>query len=441
MSEAVTATQVIQGVLLRVVIPVALVGAGVVVAKELIASRKVAEREVEARSATEVEVMTLQPRPDQAIIRVTAVVEAARELALFSEIGGRVIAISDNLRLGGRIEKDEMLVRIDGRALDIAAATERNRLEQAGIEAEIESGRASIAALEWERLQAAQRERGLATAAENDAGRRLALREPQREASAISVASAKSALARVKLDKSKTVLKAPFNATVIAESIELGQYVSPATRLATLVGTDSVLIRVAVPPSRLSMINVPGVAGVPEDGGSLVTVRHQVGDTPLLRTGRVVALLGQLETQTRRAQLLVEVRDPFEVGPGEVPLLPGSFVEVELQGRSLADTIPVPRRAIFDGDQVWVVDAKNRLEQRSIVEVWRDKDIVYVTDSLRAGEKLVVGPIVMPIAGMEVKPVAGSGESQAALARKADDDGEDRLDVAAAPAPATAHGG
>ena len=44
------------------------------------------------------------------------------------------------------------------------------------------------------------------------------------------------------------------NALVIEEAVEMGQLITPQSRLATLAGTDQFWVRVAIPPERIDWV-------------------------------------------------------------------------------------------------------------------------------------------------------------------------------------------
>src|SRR5690606_10161675 len=108
------------------------------------------------------------------------------------------------------------------------------------------------------------------------------------------------------------------------------------------------------------LLRIPGVNGAE---GSPATVTQTVSGQALHRDGAVVQLLGQLDPQTRRAQVLVEVRAPTE---GGLPLQPNAFVDVTLTGVTLEDAITLPASALVDGASVWVVDGEGRLQRRDV---------------------------------------------------------------------------
>ena len=95
---------------------------------------------------------------------------------------------------------------------------------------------------------------------------------------------------------------------------------------------------------------------------------------------------------------------------GELPLMPGAFVDVEIDGRPLAGGIEVPRRAVYDGDTVWTVDGEDRLRDKKVVVGFGDAQHVVITDGLSPGDRVVTSPLAAPLAGSQVRVIdAGSG--------------------------------
>ncbi|MEX1366802.1 MAG: efflux RND transporter periplasmic adaptor subunit [Nannocystaceae bacterium] len=372
--------------LLPGVITAAAVGGAVVLGR----SAESAEREPPVSTPPLVEVIELEAAAAKPSLRGTGLVEPAREATLSPELTGRITYLSPSLVVGGRVSQGDVLVRIDKRDYQIAVRQQRAQVQQAQVELELEAAYGKVAKQEWELM------------GNPNADGRLAGREPQREAAAVKVDSAKAALERARLDLGRTTIVAPFNATVIAESVEEGEIASPGQVVATLVGTDTLWVRASVPVEYLALIDVPGFGGVTE--GSEATVVQRLGNRgDVERQGRVVRLVGELDVESRTAQVLVEVPRPLDPLPGELPLLPGAFVDVELSGRQVPDVLAVPRLAVFEGRHAWVVDDEGRLRKRSLEIGWGDDERVYVTSGLRSGEHVVITPPSPAIEGMEVR--------------------------------------
>jgi RND family efflux transporter MFP subunit len=229
---------------------------------------------------------------------------------------------------------------------------------------------------------------------------------------AAALEAARSGLERAKLDLERTVIRAPFNAIVHEEFVDIGKMVSPQTQLAHLAGTDKFWVQVSVPVDRLSWIRFPG----PDNSeGSKARIVYETGlDGAAKREGQVVRLRGALDEKGRMARVLVAIEDPLNIrggtiGTGNVaeeaklPLLVGAYVRVEIEGTELEDVFAVPRTALRDGDRVWIMDPRDRLVVRPVDVAWRRREKVLVRDGITEGERIVVGAISTPIPGMKLR--------------------------------------
>jgi len=373
----------------RVGIPVLILAIGLGVAGLMIATRPTAERAEPNVRPPVVEVVAVTAIDSVAKVLATGVVQPAKQIALTPEVTGRIVWQSDDLVPGGRVTKGQNLARIDSR--DYAARVEqaRSTVKGAQLELQLEQGRQQVAAKEWSLL------------GKDDAESPLALRAPHLSAAKASVAAAEAGLAQAQNNLGRTVLRAPFNALILDESVDPGQVVGPGSVAATLIGSDEVWVRVSVPVAHLLAVALPT-----EDApGSTAWVTQRLGGgSTVKRQGEVTRLLPQLDPQTRTAQLLVTIADPLGE-PGGVPLLPGAYVEVSIDGAVIPDAVAVPRTALDGGDTVWIVDAEDQLHARPVTVGWRDADLVFVTVGLAAGERVVISPIALPIDGQQVTPV------------------------------------
>jgi RND family efflux transporter MFP subunit len=311
---------------------------------------------------------------------------------------------------GGRLKKGAVLVRIDSRAYQLAIKQQRAQLPNAQLQLEQEVGRTAVAEREWEILGKDQAE----------AHRSLVLREPHLAAAKENVEAVKSAIARAQLDLDRTVIRAPFNAAVIAEEAQVGQVVSPTRAIATLIGSDQFWVRVSVPVERLGQIRIPNVnASAPDaKAGSRVTVLQDLGGGRRIeRTGHVLRLDTQLDPLTRTAQVIIGIENPLDPPEGGIPLLPGAFVRVEIEGRTQVGVIVLPARAIHEGDTVWAVGADDRLARARVILGYSDADEVHVLEGLEPGTRVVTSPLALPIDGMQVS--VRDGEQEGARARSA----------------------
>ena len=378
--------------LIKVVIPLLIVALGLGALKVMVSRKGKAQKEAPPPQVAYVEVQQLQRTSTPAYVHATGAVEAARQVVVTPQVAGEVVWMSPSLELGGRVSAGQVLLRIDPRDYELAVAQQRGNVRQAEVNLELEQGRGSVAAREWELLEG-DRDPGDAP---------LALRAPQLEVAKLALKAARAGLQRAELALERTQLRAPFNAVVVAENAEQGQVVGAGSQVATLVGTDRVFVRISVPLFELAVLSAP-CGGEPP---SPARILQDLGTgRPAERQGVLHAVLGTLDPGTRTAQLLVAVDAPYATPDGAPALMPGSYVEVELAGRVLEEVLAVPRSAVRSGDSCWIVDADERLSRRPLDIAWRDPEHLLVRGQVEPGDRLVVSPIAMPVEGAKVAVV------------------------------------
>ena len=366
-------------------------------------------------------------------IQAQGTVVAARQVVLQPEITGRVVWQSEHLLPGGRFKRGEPLLRIDPSDYQLSLRQQAAAIRSAEAELKLEESRQQVAAREWEIIDE--------DSAATPEGRAVALREPQQDAVRASLERARAAHEQATLALGRSMLQAPFNGFIKSESVDVGQLVGPATQLGTLVGTDEFWVQLSVPVEKLAWLKVPGMNA--DDGqGSVAKVIQQLGKDSIQRQGRVLRLLGDLDPVGRMARLLVAISDPLDwrsgtpsaekavrsdavastprpsaggkaVGdqasePGEweasrLPLLLGAYVDVSLESDSPQSVVEVPRRALQEGDLVYVYGAEGKLEIREVAVLWRRAETVLVSHGLNAGDKVIVSRVPGAVAGMPLR--------------------------------------
>jgi len=375
--------------LFKAFLPILILAVGVVGVRVLMSMKKPAEKKaIEARIDT-VEYLVVESGSPRARIQATGVVEGDKQVTLSALVSGEVVHVSDSLVPGGRFSRGDTILRVDPRDYEIAVDQERSRVQQAELELSLEEQRATTAQREWELLGGG----GDPEAAP------LALRKPQLEAVKRNVQASKAGLKRAQLNLERATLTAPFNALVLMETVDVGQLLAPGAGVVTLVGTDRFRVKVSIPVEQLANVGIPGVSG---HSGSMATVVQDLGNGQRIeRTGHVIQLAGQLDPQTRTADLYIGIDAPL-AGPG-LPLLPGAFVQVDIDGQPVAGAIAVPRDVLVEGDIVWTVTPDDTLKRNAVLVGWRDAATAFVISGLSDGARVVTTPPSLPIDGAPVK--------------------------------------
>jgi hypothetical protein len=85
---------------------------------------------------------------------------------------------------------------------------------------------------------------------------------------------------------------------------------------------------------------------------------------------------------------------------GDLPLLLGSFVDVSIGAQPIDNAIRLPRVALRNGRNVYVMNDDNLLEIREVQIVWTEPDAVLVTGGLGPEERVVTSRISTPVPNM-----------------------------------------
>lgn len=392
---------------LRSLLPILVIVVAILGAIRLMAAKPKVEAKPQAAREVPVVVLRAHPTAHPTQLQALGEVKPVHRLVLQPEVSGRVIARSGALVPGGLLRRGEQLVRIDARDHAAAVAQQAAALEQAHMTLVDEKGRKQVAEFDW----GEQRDKL------TEEARTFALREQHMRSAEAVLSAARSQHARARRDLSKTTVKIPFDALVLDATVELGQLVTPQASLATLVAIDRYWIEVAVPVAQLVHFEIPGVNVAAGEKGSAAKILLDAGGGVVIeREGFVERLLGQVDARGRMARVLVAVDDPLGITTAEarlkqapetakpratLPLLLGSFVRVHIAGSPLADTTEIPRVALVDDHQVWLVEG-GVLKSREVEVAWRTADKILVR-GLNDGDAVVTTPLATPTEGMAVR--------------------------------------
>ena len=375
----------------QIILSVAIIGGGIAGAKHLIRNRKKAEKVEMVIPPTLVEVVETQKSSVSVDVPAMGTVMPAFEVTITPEVTGRIVHCSPNLVAGGKVNKGETLVRLDEREYKLAVKQQEAAVERAWFDIKVEEGRQVIAKREWELVGSRQR----AAKVSKD----LTLRKPHLDNARAALSSARSGLDRAKLNVERTILKSPFNAIVVEEFVDVGQVLTPQTKVARLVGRDKFWVRAALPVEKLSWFDLPDKEG---QNGADVTIEQDTGDNQsIIKVGKVVRLLGDIDPTGRLARVIVAVDNPLD-GPG-LPLLLGAYVNVRIKGITLNDVVTIPRKALHQGDRVYVMNDQDKLEIRKVQVVWRRKKDVLIKKGVKPRERVIVSRLATPLPNMQLQ--------------------------------------
>ncbi|RWO00844.1 efflux RND transporter periplasmic adaptor subunit [Mesorhizobium sp.] len=158
-------------------------------------------------------------------------------------------------------------------------------------------------------------------------------------ARAAALASA-SRVNRLQAVLKQKLLTAPFGGTVGIPRIDLGQYLSPGTSVATLQDLETMRADFSVPEQQLPLLKIGQ------------TVRLGIGDGELPFAGTIRGIDPKIDPTSRLVTVRAEVANP------EGKLTPGQFVQVRVELPEENNVLTVPQTALTSslyGDFVYVV--------------------------------------------------------------------------------------
>ncbi len=363
------------------------------------------------RSKPQIEVE--KPVPVVPLVRVVAVhsqdvpltVEAQGEVLppaetiLAAQVAAQVAALSPAFEVGGFFERHEVLVTLDARDFELSIERAKARVAQARVDLAQQEAQARVARAEWRQLGQGEADP-------------LVLREPQIAGAKAALAGAEAELGKARLDLERTRIRAPFRGRLRRKDVGLGQFLTPGQRVASVHPIDYVEVRLPIPHHELAFLDLD--------------LAYRNGDTPRSGPGarlsalfagrqhswegRIVRTEGELDSRTRMIHLVARVDDPYGRGgePGRPPLAVGLFVQAEIEGRTIADGILLPRSALRGDDQVLVVDGE-RLRFRGIDVVRVAGESVLLGGGLDSGELVCVSPLDVVVDGMRVRTTEVEG--------------------------------
>ncbi|NIQ96816.1 MAG: efflux RND transporter periplasmic adaptor subunit [Desulfuromonadales bacterium] len=388
---------------LKIALPLLILAVGIGGAVLMIKSRQAPVKQKPDTPGALVQVETVEVADHPVEVHATGTVQPHRQTEIVPQVSGRVTEVSPHFVAGGFFEKGELLFaleKIDYRlAVDqAAAALARAELNLATVES-----RARVARQEWEELRQDQAEQP----------NPLVVYEPQLKEAEANVRSARAALEQARINLRRTQIRAPFDARVASESIDLGRYVRPGSPVAVLTGTGTAEIVVPLALEELSFLRIPGEDGA--ETGSKATVRLDVNDHTYKWQGRIVRALGEMDPRGRMARIVVAIEDPYQLHAGESgrpDLAMGLFVDLILHGSTIENVVRIPRRALREKKTVWVVDEAGELDIRTVEIARRERDDLLISAGLESGDRVVLTNLSGAADGMKLRIAEAEGQDR-----------------------------
>lgn len=291
-------------------------------------------------------VNTVLPERDTVrdVVKAVGSLRALNAVELTTEVSGRVIEL--NLETGERVEKGQLLLRLDDR---------QARADLAIIEAQLADARR-----QYERARQLRSNNSISQSQVDELRTAVDVAEAQRES------------ARVRLENHR--IKAPFAGVVGLSDISVGAYLTSGTSVTTLDSTDQMELNFAVPERFL---------------GEVALAQPVNGQSPAYPDQTFGGKLVELGTRINELSRTLPVRALIDNPEGK--LRPGQFMSATLTLRE-REALVIPEQAVMiRGDEQYVFVAEDGIARRASVTLGsRMPGRVEVVDGLTMEDRVIV---------------------------------------------------
>lgn len=345
------------------------------------------EQQAESVLAPRVTVLPRHADTHRSHIQAFAEVQAVDEIALRSQVTGKVVWRNPAFVAGGQVKQGTELLRLDKRDFQTAVAAAKQVLAEAKL------------AVQQERQQMRQAEREWQRSGLKDKPSALLLRGPQLKAAQARQQAAKAALLKAERDLARTRIKAPFAAVIMQRSAAVGSYLQAGESIATLRSSDHAEVAVALSAQQWQLL--------PTDPVGMPVTLYSRDQPEVSWQGKVIRSVASINQQTRLRNLIVSVEQPLRQA---VPLLFGSFVQVDIKGRNIEDVFAIPSAALTADGYIWLEVDEQLQRYRTTPRFSYQGQLFIDQGDLPEKIHLVRKPLASYLPGMQVSSQLVEGE-------------------------------
>lgn len=341
----------------------------------------------------DVSIVTVRPQARAVVRELPGRISPTRVAEVRPRVSG--IVVERLFRQGSEVKAGDPLYRIDPRPFEV----------------EVMANEAALAKADAALRQAQQQARRIATltsqrAAPEAENEKTIAAELQARA---EVEGRKAELARAKLNLDYATVRAPIDGVVGAALVSEGALaVQNETNLASVQQLDPIYADFTQSVTELNQLRRAFESGdLDRIEADAVKVRLVLDDNTLYALdGKLLFSDAKVDAHTGQVTLRGEFRNPGR------ELLPGMYVRVRIDQGLDSDAIAVPQQAVQrnggGGSEVFVVKDDNRVAVQPVRTGSVQDGIWFVTDGLKAGDKVVVEGFQKFAAGDKVKPQSWS---------------------------------
>ena len=310
---------------------------------------------------------------------------------LSSEVGGKILFLSNYFDNGLIFEKGDTLAIIDSSDYRIARINARFALADAKLEFLRQKALS-------DRSQAELDEYNM-----NSGINDLAKNKPQLEKAEFLFEAAKANYEKAESDIKKTIILAPFRGRIVSNQSSPGIVLpTPNSPLATIYSTDEMLVRLPISIEEIDLLGLKKENNkILSESEISVNLKAFIGGKEYEILGNYIGISGSIDKMTQKIDLNISI-DNFK--KQNLVVDDNLFVNAKVYGKVYQNIFLIPNVAINDRGYVYIIKDKKIFKRKvEILKAYTDSTLV--KSGLSDGERINLTRLEYYIDGMEVNPV------------------------------------
>ena len=383
---------------LRYLIPASILLLAVCVFWALMQQGKDADTPPPKKQVLRTQILEVQSGDYQVWVPSQGMITPHTEIPLQAEVNGSIESLEEVFESGASFKKGDLLVSMVRH--DYQNAVDMTKARLLMMEASLE-----LAAANHERNQKVVAD-SLIPQAEVD----LSLANLRQAEAAFKIAQ--SEYKQSMKDLERTHIRAPFDGRVRDRLVGVGQQIGPGTTLGRIYATDVAEVRLPISTRELPFVDLPERENDPP---VKVILRDALDpDNPHRWEAVIMRCDGMLNEDSLEVHAIASIEDPFGQAGLRQTLRMGQPVSAAIMGKRLTNVVALPRKAIRELDQIYLVDPMTHmLSKHRISPIWRDEVSVIVRDPmLPDGQWVATTHLVYAPDGTKVEVIPDLSDDQ-----------------------------
>jgi RND family efflux transporter MFP subunit len=385
------------GKFFKFMLPLILIMTSIAMVVALVAYKKSqrAERKPDTSQAILVDTVIAEVVSLNLIVSSQGTVKPRTETAVVAEVSGKIVSVSPDFVAGGFFHEGDVLLQID--PSDYRAGLKRAEAALASRKAKLadETARSEQALKDWQNMGKPGQPSD------------LGLRKPQMADARANVSAAEADVEKARRDLERTQITVPYDGLVRQKAVDIGQYVTPGTRLGITFAIDTAEVRLPLTNTDLKYLELPTGTQAKNQQKPYppVTLSAQrAGDTDQWQA-QIIRTEGVVDETSRVVYAVAQIIDPYGVlgKSHQSELKVGTFVNAEIQGQFAENVVVLPRYVLRSDNTVLIINDDDVLEILPVTVLRAEPKRIYISSGVSGGARVVTTALDAPVPGTRLR--------------------------------------